>query len=204
MQTANVNLPITVTGRHESITEKMREYARKKVETLHLDYPRIIEAKVLLDVEKGFRQSAEIILHCANHITIDASTVTEDIYASIDETISKIARRMRKYKTRMLSRSHRPRKGKTKILPEQVFTPELPDTETDESTPDVEPHIIHKENFKIRPLFTDEAIMEMEMNERPFLVFQNQKNDKLAILFKRNDGDYGLIEPQLANGDSTG
>tara|TARA_R110002096_G_scaffold403766_4_gene601393 strand:+ start:32629 stop:33243 length:615 start_codon:yes stop_codon:yes gene_type:complete len=204
MQTANVNLPITVTGRHSSITEQMRDYARKKVETLHLDYPRIIEARVVLDVENGFRHFAEIILHCANHITIDASTVSEDVYASIDETISKIARRMRKYKTRMLSRSHRPRKGKTRVLPEQVFAPELPDTETDESTPDVEPHIIHKENFKVRPLFTDEAIMEMEMNEKAFMVFQNQKNDKLAVLFKRPDGDYGLIEPNLDGKDSPG
>ena len=192
MQTANVNLPITVTGRHVDITEAMRDYAHKKVESLHLDYPRIIDARVILDVENGRRHIAEIILYCANHITIEASTETEDIYASIDETASKIARRMRKYKTRMLAKAHRPRKGKTKALPEAVYTPEIPE---EQGTEDVEPHIIHKENYKIRPLFADEAIMELEMNESNFIVFQNQKSNRLAILFRRKDGDYGMIEP---------
>ena len=51
MQVHNVNLPITVTGRHVSVTEPMRDYAQKKIENLHLDYPRIIDAKVILDVE---------------------------------------------------------------------------------------------------------------------------------------------------------
>ena len=76
MQVTNVNLPITVTGRHVSATEAMRDYAHKKVAGLHLDYPKIIEAKVILDVEANRRQIAEIILFCANHITIEANTKT--------------------------------------------------------------------------------------------------------------------------------
>ncbi|MCB1091012.1 MAG: ribosome-associated translation inhibitor RaiA, partial [Verrucomicrobiae bacterium] len=109
MQVANVNTPVTVTGRHVSITEAIREYAVKKVQGLHLDYPRIIEAKVLLDVHKNYQHFAEIVLYCADHITIEADTTSEDMYSSIDQTLSKIARRMRKYKTRLL-KSHRPRK----------------------------------------------------------------------------------------------
>jgi ribosomal subunit interface protein len=99
MQTANVNLPITVTMRHEQVTDSLREHAVKKIEGLHLDYPRIIEAKVILDVQKH-RHIAEIILFCANHITIEAQTEGKDMYAALDETIEKIARRMRKHKTR--------------------------------------------------------------------------------------------------------
>jgi putative sigma-54 modulation protein len=190
MQTANVNLPITVTGRHVSVTESMRDYALKKIEGLHLDYPRIIEAKVILDVEKN-RQRAEVILFCANHITIEASTESEDLYASIDETVSKIARRMRKHKTRLL-KSHRPRKQTIRHLEEQVFSGDLPISEEEE----VEPLIVHKENYRIRPMFTEEAIMDMEISERNFLVFQNAKNERLSIVFRRNDGDYGVIEPQ--------
>jgi putative sigma-54 modulation protein len=105
MQIHNVNLPITVTGRHVSVTEAMRDYAYKKVENLHLDYPRIIDAKVILDVENKERQKAEIVLHCANHITIEVDTTTGDIYSAIDESVSKLARRMRKYKTRLLKRT---------------------------------------------------------------------------------------------------
>jgi len=194
MQTANVNLPITVTGRHVDVTEAMRDFAHKKVEGRHLDYPKIIEAKVILDVQNKNRQNAEIILFCANHITIEASTETEDMYKSIDETISKIARRMRKYKTRLL-KSHRPRPNDTiKHLSEHVYSPEIAE-EVEPTEAEVEPVIVHKENYRVRPLYKDEAIMEMELSERDFIVYRHAKTDKLTVLFRRKDGDYGMIEP---------
>ena len=191
MQTHNVNLPITVTGRHVSVTEAMRDHAYKKVEGLHLDYPKIIEAKVLLNVEQD-RHIAEIILFCANHIVIEADTTTADMYASIDETMSKIARRMRKHKTRML-KSHRPKKKQREIrhLAEAIFPAEIP--EAPES--DHEPVIIHQEKYKVKHLFSDEAIMDMEMNEKPFILFHDAKNDVLSILYRRLDGDYAMIAP---------
>lgn len=190
MQVKNVNLPITVTGRHVTVTDAMRDHAYKKVEGLHLDYPKIIEAKVILDVQKN-RQNAEVILHCANHITIEADTETDDMYASIDETMSKIARRMRKYKTRML-KSHRPRKQDIRHLEERIFSSEMPEDHEQE----LAPLIIHKDNFRIRPLFEEEAIMEMELSERSFIVFHNAKTDRLSVLYRRKDGDYGMIEPE--------
>ncbi len=185
-----MNLPITVTGRHVTVTEAMRDHAFKKVEGLHLDYPKIIEAKVILDVQKN-RQKAEVILHCANHITIEADTETEDMYASIDETLSKIARRMRKYKTRML-KSHRPRRQDIRHLEERVFSPDIPEDLEEE----VKPVIVHKDNYRIRPLFEEEAIMEMELSERSFIVFHNAVSERLSVLYRRKDGDYGMIEPE--------
>lgn len=190
MQVTNVNLPITVTGRHVSVTEAMRAHAEKKVEGLHLDYPKIIEAKVLLNVEND-RHIAEIILFCANHIVIEADTTTQDMYASIDETVSKIARRMRKHKTRML-KSHRPKRQKDiRHLPEMVFPADIPEEPEEEH----EPVIVHKEKYKIKHLFSDEAIMDMEMNEKPFLVYHDAKSDKLSIIYRREDGDYGMVNP---------
>lgn len=193
MQIHNVNLPITVTGRHVSVTEAMRDYAYKKVANLHLDYPRIIDAKVILDVENKERQKAEIVLHCANHITIEVDTTTGDIYSAIDETVSKLARRMRKYKTRLLKTHHRPRHGSIKHIEETVFQEsDLHLSEDDH----IEPVIIHQENFRMKPLFPDEAIMDLELSERPFVLFHNAKNGgKLAILFRRKDGEYGMVEP---------
>ena len=108
MQVANVNVPVRITGRHVQATEAIKRYAESKIDNLHLDYPRIIEAHVILDVVKH-RHRAEIILHCANHITIEADVECEDMYAAIDGVIAKITRQMRKYKTKML-RSHRPRR----------------------------------------------------------------------------------------------
>ncbi|MCW0220168.1 MAG: ribosome-associated translation inhibitor RaiA [Prosthecobacter sp.] len=191
MQKHNVNLPIVVTGRHIEITEAIRDYSHKKIESLHLDYPRIIEAKVILDVEHH-RQIAEIILFCADHIHIEVKSTTEDIYASIDESIAKIARRMRKFKTRLL-KSHRPRKdGSIRHLEEKVFNSD--DLQHSEEE-DVIHSYVHQEQYKVRPLYPDEAIMDLEISDRPFVVFHNQKTHKLAIMFRRKDGDYGLIEP---------
>jgi putative sigma-54 modulation protein len=192
MQKHNVNLPIVVTGRHIEITEAIRDYSHKKIESLHLDYPRIIEAKVILDVEHH-RQIAEIILFCADHIHIEVKSTTEDIYASIDESIAKIARRMRKFKTRLL-KSHRPRKdGSIRHLEEKVFNSD--DLQHSEEE-DVIHSYVHQEQYKVRPLYPDEAIMDLEISDRPFVVFHNQKTHKLAIMFRRKDGDYGLIEPE--------
>src|SRR5271155_4799957 len=135
MQVANANPEIKVTGRHVTVTEPIVDYARKKVESLHLDYPRIIDAQVILDVEK-YRHIAEVVLHCSNHITIDASAETSDLYASIDEAVGKIAQQMRKHKTKIM-RLHRPRKAKVRHLEEQVFADEAPEEFENESEPTV-------------------------------------------------------------------
>lgn len=190
MQVHNVNLPIVVTGRHIEITDAIRDYAHKKIESLHLDYPRIIEAKVILDVEHN-RQIAEIILFCANHIVIEVKSVSEDIYASMDESTAKIARRMRKFKTRLL-KNHRPRKnGSIRHLEQKVFHAD--DLHREEEN--IEHSYIHQEKYKVRPLYPDEAIMDLEISQRAFVVFHNEKTNKLAIMWRRPDGEYGLIEP---------
>ena len=103
MQTANVNVPIRVDGRHLVVTEAMYQHVVDKLSHLHLDYPRIIEAHVVLDLQKhGNRHFAEIIMRCANHITLEASVTTNNLYASIDLAVDKIAQQMRKFKTRHL------------------------------------------------------------------------------------------------------
>ncbi len=104
MQTANVNVPVRVDGRHFPVSEAIRRHVIEKIDQLPLDYPRIIEAHVVLDLQKhGNRHFAEIILHCANHITIEASATTHDIYASIDAVSLKVAQQMRKHKQRHLA-----------------------------------------------------------------------------------------------------
>lgn len=192
MQIANANPPVQVTGRHISVTDAIKEYAVKKVEGLHLDYPKIIEAHVILDVQK-YRQSAEIVLHCNNHITIEASDETDDMYASIDGALSKIARRMRKYKTRIL-RSHRPRKEGSI----RHFEDHLLNLEGFQEHEDNEPQKIQTEKYHIKPMFVDEAVLQMEMSKaRQFLVFQNAQTEKLNIVYRRKGGELGLIEPTL-------
>ena len=123
--------------------------------------------------------------------------------ASIDAAVSKIARQMRKFKTRML-KNHRPRKGAVRHLEERVFASRI--AQDDEEAPEepevLEPVITHKENYRIRPLYKDEAIMDLELSERPFIIFHNQRTDKLTVLYRRKDGDYGVIEPGGENSPS--
>ena len=201
MQTANVNPKVTVTCRHMVLTDAIRDYAEKKVEGLHLDYPRIIEAKVILDVQ-NHRQIAEILLFCANHITIGATTTHDDLYAAIDETIGKIARRMRKHKTRLLKRS-RPRNVSIRHITEQVFVAATLEQEAAAEAeaeaahlPVLEPDRIHSESYQVKPLYHEEAMMELEMNDIGFVVYHNAGSGKLSILYRRRDGDFGLIEPE--------
>lgn len=169
----------------------------KKIQGLHLDYPKIIEAKAILDVQKN-RHIAEILLFCANHIVIEASTEGDDMYAAIDETLSKVARRMRKHKTRLLKK-HRPnRRGDTiRHLDEKVFSANILDSlpAEEELDNDPEPMIIHRENYSLRPLLKEDAIMELELSEKPFIVYTNARRGVLQILYRRKDGDYAIIEP---------
>jgi putative sigma-54 modulation protein len=191
MQTANVNVPVKVTGRHVSITEAIKNYALTKVEHLHLDYPRIIEAHVILDVEKH-RHFAEIILHCTNHITIEASHETDDMYASIDGVAAKTAQQMRKYKTKIL-RNHRPRKQSIRHIEEQVLHIEDTFPDIEES----EPSVIKTERYPVKPMFVDEAVLQIEMSNRQFVVFLNAKTEKVSILYRRKGDGFGLIEPSF-------
>lgn len=197
MQTVNTDTLITVTVRHEETTDSLRNYATKKIQGLHLDYPKIIEAKAILDVQ-GKRHIAEIILFCANHIVIEASTEGMDMYGAIDGTISKIARRMRKHKTRLL-KSHRPnRRGDTiKHLDEKVFAADFLDAEIEdvESETDPEPMIVHRESVKMLTMLKEEAIMQLELSDKPFIIYNNERRNVTQILYRRKDGDYAIIEP---------
>jgi putative sigma-54 modulation protein len=192
MQTANVNLPITITVRHEVVTDSLRDYAQKKVEGLHLDYPRIIEAKVILDVQKN-RHIAEIILFCANHITIEAHTEGVDMYAAIDETIDKIARRMRKHKTRLMKKSRPHRNESIRHLEERYFNDSVLD-HPEESEKDPEPYIIHKENYALKKMYKEDAIMELELSDRPFVLYESIRRGCLTLVYRRKDGEYAAID----------
>src|SRR5260221_992129 len=192
MQTENINVPVRTTGRHVSITEATKNSAHGKVEHLPLDYPRIMEAHVILDVEKH-RHFAEVILHCNNHITIEASHECDDMYASIDGVIDKIAQQMRKYKAKIL-RNHRPR-GFVKHFEETVFSPV---DDTFAQIEEAEPEVIKTERYPVKPMFVDEALLQIEMSSRQFVVFLNAKTEKINVLYRRKDGGFGLMEPTFA------
>lgn len=179
---------------------------KKKLANLNFDYPKVIDAKVLLDVEKD-RHKAEVILHCANHIVLEADSTTGNMYTSIDETVHKIARQMRKQKTRML-KSHRPDRRKLRKMKEMPPPPPYDlgnGTGTAEVNANAEPEVyedlpflLHRETTKIRDLSEDEAVEELELNQLPFLMFNDTRNQKLSVIYRREDGDYAVVCPNAA------
>ena len=170
------------------ITDAINDYATKKIESLHLDYPKIIEAHVILEVEK-YRHSAEVVLVCSNHITIEACEETDDMYAAIDQVTDKVARQMRKYKTRLM-RKHRPRKDVIEHLEEQVLHPEPSEDDEHPQHP-----VVRTERYPVKPMYVDEAVLQLEMSHRQFLVFRNARDSRVNVLYRRKGGDFGLIEP---------
>jgi putative sigma-54 modulation protein len=181
-------MDMTVTGRHVDVTPAIREYAGKKLDHIGIDFPRILSAHYILEVDK-FRHIAELVLQCGNHITIEAREVSEDLYASIDRVVDKVARQMRKYKTKI--QRHRPRKAVAFDVEEQVMTHDLHE---DEGTT----QLVHTEKFAIKPMFVDEAVLQLELSDRQFLVFLNAETEKVNVMYRRKKGDFGLIEPTLS------
>jgi putative sigma-54 modulation protein len=185
----NAAMELMVTGRHVEVTPALREYAAKKLGHIGIDFPRILSAHFILEVEK-YRQIAELILQCGNHISIEAREVSEDLYASIDRVVDKVARQMRKYKTRI--QRHRPRNCDPLHLDEQVLTHDLHEDEG-------RARVVNIEKFGIKPMSVDEAVLQMELTENhQFMVFFNADTEKVNVLYRRKSGDYGLIQPSLA------
>jgi len=182
-------MDITVTGRHVAVTQPIKEYATKKLEHIGIDFPRILSAHFILEVEK-FRHIAELVIQCGNHITIEARDVSNDLYASIDCVVDKVARQMRKYKTKI--QNHRPRKAEPFHVDEQVLTHDLHQEQGRH-------RVVATERFAVKPMFVDEAVLQMEMTEGyQFIVFLNAETEKVNVLYRRRNGDFGLIQPTLA------
>ncbi|MDB4630540.1 sigma 54 modulation/S30EA ribosomal C-terminal domain-containing protein, partial [Akkermansiaceae bacterium] len=110
------------------------------------------------------------------------------------ETIDKIARRMRKHKTRLLKR-HRPKADESiKYFNESSYKADFLDNLPEEVEEEPEPFYVHKEQFRLRKLYKEEAIMELDLTERPFVVFDNARRGVTSIVWRKEGGDYGMVD----------
>jgi len=175
------------------VTDAIREFATKKIQSIHIDYPRIVEARVIVDVQKD-RQVAEIVLFCADHITIQASTVGSDLYAAIDETVTKIMRRMRKHKTRLMKRFRPHRSESIRKLDEKVYEEDVLDYEDYDAPEDPKPVRISREGYVLKTMYKEDAIMELEISGKPFVLYRNARRNVLQIVYRLHEGEYSIIE----------
>jgi putative sigma-54 modulation protein len=169
---------IIVTGRHLEITPALKSYVEKKIIRFDRYLSNISEAIVTLYVEK-YRHKAEVLLK-VNGILIQAEGITGDVYASIDEVAEKLERQIKKYKEKLVS--HRKTEGKAGF-PEEAAPPAEGG------------RIIKNKRFELKPMSPDEAAMQMELLDKAFFVFTNDGSGEINVIYRRNDGNFGLIEP---------
>lgn len=169
---------IIVNGRHLEITPALKDYADEKIRKFERYFSNITEAVVTLSVEK-YRHRAEVLLK-ANGIMMQAEGVTGEVYSSIDEVVEKLEKQVKKYKEKLVS--HRKGEGKSGISGEPTAI-------------ETEKVIIKKKRFDMKPMNPDEAVMQMELLDNDFFVFANNVSGDINVVYRRKDGNYGLIEP---------
>lgn len=179
-------MQITTTFRHMESSDALKSYAEEKLSKVekYIDEP--IVAQVVFTVEK-IRHMAEVTLN-AKGITIKASEETNDMYAAVDAVLDKIERQLRRYKERI--KEHKPgndsdeRKVKKTVLAAESIEQRQ------------EPVIIKSKTFSIKPMSVEEAVMQMDLLHKDFLVFTDSNTEDINVIYRRKDGNYGLIEPQ--------
>ena len=170
--------PIIVTGRHIDVTDALRDHAVEK--TLHacrrLD--KITSAHITFTVEK-YRHITEVVVQ-AHGSTLRGKEETSDMYSSIDQAMSKVESQAQRLKEKIKDKKRQDEKGSL---------------EFEEAAAIDSPRVIESEAFAVKPLMVDDAVGELQGSPNIFIAFRNAKTDEVNVLFKRNDGHFGLIQP---------
>ena len=177
-------MDITLTFRHMEPTESLRTYAEEKISKInkYLDFP--IEAHIVLTVEK-FRHMADVTLNL-NGARIKGVEVTEDMYSAIDQVMDKIEKQVKKHLSKIRKRRADNIKGEETLESEEGE--ETSETGFGEPT-------IAMEKLVAKPMDPEEAAMQLAISQQDFLVFRNPRSNEINVLYKKRDGNLGLIEP---------
>lgn len=180
-------MQIAVTFRHMETSDAVRNYLEEKLSRVkkYIDEP--IDAQAVLSVAKKIRHSAEITL-VAKGITIKGSEHTNDMYASIDGTVDKIERQLKRYKEKL--KEHKPTAGRERTVSKTVYVAESIDEGLGQ------PSIIRSNSFSVKPMAVEEAVMQMDLLHKEFLVFTDATTEEISVVYRRSDGNYGLIVPE--------
>lgn len=190
---------ITVTGRNVQVTDAMKDYAIEKISKLERFSARIIDVNVTIEVQK-LDHRVDIVMK-VNHLKIKSQAVSTDMYVSIDKAVDKIAAQLRKYKNRL--QDHQARNLQAIEMNVNVVGMSGEDEINDEIESESRrlmidtfiPHqVISKEKKALKQLRVDEAMMKLELSGDHFLIFRSEEDTKLKVIYRRNDGHYGVIE----------
>lgn len=196
---------INVTFRHMEATDALREHAEKRVRRVAKFVHRPIDAHVILSVVKR-RHIAEVVFN-ADRTTMTAKEETGDLYSAIDLAGDKLEQRARKHTEKisnhkMSARSKRAQIAAPELLPTSAAPANLPGLRMHVLRADSfgrrkGPEVIHTKKLPVKPMSVEEAVMQMDLMSTEFLVFRNAANETLSVVYRRKDGNYGLIEPEV-------
>jgi putative sigma-54 modulation protein len=191
-------MKVLVHGRNVEITDWVEEYVQKKVKRLERYLPNIVEMRVEL-TESATRAAedrftAQITIW-DNRQILRAEETSGDIYASIDAAVDKISRQIQRFKGRMTKEKRR--STSVAAMQADMAAAALLEGEEEEEEPG---RIIRRKAFSIRPMHEEEALEQMELLGHDFFVFQNAETNSTNVIYKRKDGNYGLLQPQAVNG----
>jgi putative sigma-54 modulation protein len=177
----------SVTFRHMEPSDALKSYIEERTSRLTKYVDRPMDSQVTLTVQK-FRQIADVVIN-ADGLRIAGQEAHEDMYAAIDLVMDKIERQVKKYKDKI--RKHKPSLGREIRWRRDIYEPESFED-------DREPVVIRTENYFVKPMSVDEAAMQMDLTQHEFLVFNNASTQTVNVIYRRKDGNYGLIVPQNA------
>ena len=173
-------MKIKIAGRHTIVSPTLRDYVIEKTEALERYFDRIISVDVVLSVEKE-RQIADFHAHLTNRKRINAREESTDMYASIDKAIDRLKRQLMKFKDQL----------------QEVKDRSSVDVQSDESGNGIPgKRIVRSEAYFQKPMMAEEAALQLEAIDKEFLVFVDVETDLIAIIYRRRDGNFGLIEPR--------
>jgi putative sigma-54 modulation protein len=183
-------MEVTIRGRNVEVTPRLQEYVEKKVSKLDRYLPTVDEAHMELSVEKTRsaqdRQVAQLTVRSKGSI-LRAEEHNHDLFTAIDAVMDKMYRQIGRYKGKHKDRS---RPGAEEIGGEEVPV-RLEPQETSG-------RIVRTKHFRVVSINPEEAIEQMELLGHDFYVFFNAEAGTMNVLYRRKDGDYGLIQPEMA------
>lgn len=174
-------MQINYVGKNLSISENLQQYAEKKLSKLSRFFDHIENMEVVFSEEDwrdgSKRHRVEVTLE-ANGKIIKASESNQDFRSSIDLVVDKLETQLKKFKEKMIDRAQR-----TESLRDLLV--EKPEEEKIK--------IVKIKRFALKPMDIEEAILQMELLGHDFFIFRDAETDKIGVLYKRKDGNYGLI-----------
>jgi putative sigma-54 modulation protein len=178
-------MQIEVSFKQMEQSDALRDYAVEKLEKVLKPLVEPINAQAVLLVEK-YRHVVKITVH-ANGIVIKGKEETGDMYSSLDLVMDKLDRQVKKFRDKIVEHGNREALREYRAS-HRVLT---------EVAPGGPPEVIPQKEIILKPMNVDEALMQMELLNKSFLLFNNAETNSLNVIYIRDDGHFGLIQPQL-------